>query len=367
MSRQAPGAHQSVLGVLAFALVSSACGGDWEIFSEETPVPPPLPSSAALVSEPLTLPGSAARFAYVSMPPGGFPTGMGATIRNPAKDRQKVLMMVEGGWDPVQIAAETGDTLRITITNHLNETFEHAHVVPAVRRPVIVRTNPPHGRREAPLNTVLLVVFSEPIDPSTVTPQSVQLLRNGQPVVAETALSSDGLRMVIGPESLLPASTGFTLVVSRALTDQTGNQLEQGAAVEFTTATAAPEEMAGVYELSALITDFDEAWGDLTGYRYTALLTIDEGPPRFSGSFSDLRLVDSTGESTEIAASGAVDYYIDFAGRPVLELVRFADEGNSAFHLTLVVGSMNAGLIEGRFGCCGHIGGSFTAQRKTVQ
>ena len=238
MKRQANGvARRFGFGVvLGVALASSGCATGVE--DPSTP-PASLPMlSAALVSEPLVhgaVVTAQAGVVYVSLPPEAYPGGLQATIRNPANGRQEVVQMVSGGWDPVAIAAEAGDTLRILITTARGQTIEYMHPVPPTRPPVIVRTDPPRRKRDVPLNAMLLVVFSEPIDPSTVTPQRVHLLRDGQPVEAAIEVSSDGLRMTIRPEGELVPGTEYVLVVSAELTDLAGERLEQGAEVEFST------------------------------------------------------------------------------------------------------------------------------------
>ena len=120
-------------------------------------------------------------------------------------------------------------------------------------------------------------------------------------------------------------------------------------------------DVAGVYNLTAQITSFDPAWGeDLTGYRYTAVLTLPEGwgPLRFRGTYADLRLVGPGGDSYPIAASGLDTGYIFRDGRLVLELA------GPPFTVTLAVSSLASGGINGRFGAGGHISGPFTATRR---
>src|SRR5207237_8405141 len=50
-------------------------------------------------------------------------------------------------------------------------------VVPLRLAPIVVRTFPPRGKRDQPLNASLVVVFSEPVDKTTLTGTSVQLFR----------------------------------------------------------------------------------------------------------------------------------------------------------------------------------------------
>jgi hypothetical protein len=242
MNRQASGVSWTFAleALLAVALSSVGCATGDDPSTESPPLPPPL-LSAALVSEPLvreTQISAQARIAYVSLPPGTYPGGVQATIRNSANGRQEVVEMVGGGWDPVPIVAQPGDTLRILIRTEQGGSVEYMHLVPPTRPPVIVRTDPPRRKRDVPLNALLLVVFSEPIDPSSVTPQRVQLLRDGQPVESGIEISTDGLRVTIRPEDELLPGTEYVLVVSPELTDLAEERLEQGVEVEFSTVIA---------------------------------------------------------------------------------------------------------------------------------
>lgn len=118
---------------------------------------------------------------------------------------------------------------------------------------------------------------------------------------------------------------------------------------------------AGVYDLAALITRFDPVWGyDLSGYRYTAVLTLSGGaPPALAGSLTDLWLIGPTGDSLLIADTGSVVSYSGFRGRDVIELRR---GGISRFELSLIVATVIPGRVSGTWGCCGHISGPFEAR-----
>ncbi|HYL20780.1 MAG TPA: Ig-like domain-containing protein [Gemmatimonadales bacterium] len=123
-------------------------------------------------------------------------------------------------------------------------------------------------------------------------------------------------------------------------------------------------DIAGVYDLTALIKTFDAAWEDLTGYRYTAVLTLQgrRGPPWFGGTYADLLLIGPGGDTTDVADSGLVTGAIDSGGRVLIDLL---GDGN---HITMVLGVDSLALesIDGTFGCCGEsgTGGTFTAIRR---
>jgi Tol biopolymer transport system component len=121
----------------------------------------------------------------------------------------------------------------------------------------------------------------------------------------------------------------------------------------------------GVYDLRASVTDFDPGWGyDMTGYQYTATLRFEEDArfPGIVGTFSDLR---ATGPDVEPRApmGGVITTSTARGGRLVIELK--VKEDVTSFRLTLVPnGNLLGPVMQGWFGCCGHIGGPFTATRR---
>lgn len=122
-------------------------------------------------------------------------------------------------------------------------------------------------------------------------------------------------------------------------------------------------DVAGNYDLSALITSYDPAWGyDLDGYRYTAVLTLPDewGPPWLGGTYANLQLIGPGGDIYPVADAGLVVGSISARGEFLIDLV---SDGNS-IGVTLIVESRVSGSIGGTFGCCGHISGTFTAERR---
>jgi hypothetical protein len=123
-------------------------------------------------------------------------------------------------------------------------------------------------------------------------------------------------------------------------------------------------EIAGVYDLTAPITSFDPAWGDLTGYRYTAVLTLQQyNRDTFEGTYADLQVIGPGGESSDGKYTGFVGGSLDLDGRVVIELVG----GNHTWTTWSGQGKLASGFIDGTFGCCGHIGGTFTAERRQAE
>jgi hypothetical protein len=120
-------------------------------------------------------------------------------------------------------------------------------------------------------------------------------------------------------------------------------------------------EFAGVYDLTALITSSDPAWGIEDGTRQTAVITIQHyrGTPRFAGAFAEFRAIGPSGESSS-GNPGFVIGSIDVDGYVVIEL--FFEGSHTSYWYG--EGRLASGQIVGNFGAGGHITGTFTAKRR---
>ena len=99
--------------------------------------------------------------------------------------------IVDGGLDPVAIAAQVGDTIEVRLTHGNGRTSFMRSVVPLTRRPRVIRTEPSADREGVAVTSTVVVVFSEPIDTSTGDASTIRLMQGGEPV-------ADDLLQVIG-------------------------------------------------------------------------------------------------------------------------------------------------------------------------
>jgi hypothetical protein len=120
-------------------------------------------------------------------------------------------------------------------------------------------------------------------------------------------------------------------------------------------------DVAGVYDLTAPITGFDPAWGDLTGYRYTVVLTLERNNgAKFEGTYVDLHIIGPDDKSEDWEYTGFVTGSLDRDGRVIIQLVG----RNHTWTTWHGQGMLASERIVGRFGCCGHISGTFTADKR---
>ncbi len=180
---------------------------------------------------------------FVSFPPGTFPEADAVEILNPRNGAVSGGLVSDGGLDPVAIPSSVGDSLNILVLESSEVAFRIWILVPDRRPPVVVRTQPVRGATAVPLNSSIVIVFSEPIEGSTATLETVRLVSDGQPVPVELALAPDGLTVELLAVDPLAPEDDFTVVIEDEIADLSGDRLEQAVAIPFTTA-AAPEPTA---------------------------------------------------------------------------------------------------------------------------
>ena len=177
-----------------------------------------------------------------SSSPGSVPTGLQATIHHQASGPDVTTTVVDGGFDPVALAATEGDSLVITITRGGSAgPIVGMLPVKATRPPRVVRTDPVAHRTDVPLNARLAIVFSAPIDSMTLSAGSVQLWRGTTPVPGSVRFGDLAhLRAEFHPDSLLAAEADYLLVHGQGIHDVNGVALESAVAIPFTTGTTGP-------------------------------------------------------------------------------------------------------------------------------
>jgi len=118
--------------------------------------------------------------------------------------------MWNGGFDPIAVEAEVGDTLSITVFHQTGGEMTTYGVVPIRSHPTVVRTSPASGKTDVPLNSVILVVFNQLMDSVSVA-VALHLQHEGVDVPGSVSADPTGGVILTGqfvPDSpLAPLST----------------------------------------------------------------------------------------------------------------------------------------------------------------
>ncbi len=260
----------------------------------DTPPPPPPPPQGLVVSDTVTAAsvdqpaGSVSALssspghdvAYVSLPTGTVSTGSTAIIRRVGDAGSIVTAVSDGGFDPVPVQAQAGDSIEVVVRDAGGATIAALRLVVAARRPpIVVRTNPPRKKQDVPLNAAIIVVFSEPVDSGTVTPASVQLLRGSTPVAGTVRLlDARGLVALFEPAQLLAPATAYRLAVGQAVRDLDGDALEAPVAIDFTTGSALAGTAASLTVYPSLIEEFYPVAMTITAQVHDASGNVLLGP-----------------------------------------------------------------------------------------
>lgn len=206
----------------------AACGGesDWSPRAGGLIVSDPFPNPAG--------PGGA-RVAWVALGRGTVPAGATAVVRSSSGASGRTAV-VNGGFDPTPVPAAVGDTIFALVQDPLGRPVDSLQAEVRGRKPpVIVRTEPPPRKRDVPLNASLLVVFSEPVDPSTVSSITVRLLNGTLSIPGQIQLSADGMRAYFRPASLLQPDHDYTFEVTAGIRGLGGDPLATPQQVTFST------------------------------------------------------------------------------------------------------------------------------------
>jgi hypothetical protein len=147
----------------------------------------------------------------------------------------QLIPVSDGGFDPFGVDAAAGDELSLTVLTNGAPVNTVITKVPVRRPPEIVRTSPSTGRTDVALNVQVTVVFTEPIDPTTITTSSLALLRGGNPVPGNVLVSADRLSAEFIPVGQLDPETEYVLAVDRTIRDFDGDALAESFVVSFTT------------------------------------------------------------------------------------------------------------------------------------
>jgi uncharacterized protein YjdB/alpha-tubulin suppressor-like RCC1 family protein len=217
--------------------------------------------------------------------------------------------VIGGGFDPVPVAAASGDSIEVIVTDALGATVFAARIpAPAERPPIVVRTDPPRRKTDVPLNTSIVVVFSEPLAARPLTQQAIRLFRGEAPVPGGVRLlEGSATAVVFTPAAPLDPNTDYLLLVSQKVTDIAGTPLQAPVASDFTTGSATLGTVTSVRVIPDTLT---APVGAQIQYLATALdaqgSVVTGRPVAWSSSNAAVATVSASGLVTGVAEGGTV-------------------------------------------------------------
>ena len=266
-SRERSVAVALLTAVLAISVGLVSCGDEvttgpeaeeeWEDAENNFPGltisdPTGTPSAVAAPESGQAVQPSSTGLAYISAIPGTFDNVSSISITNLANGSSVTTNAVGGGFDPAALEAESGDTLRIEVRYPTGTTDTYFAKVPPRKRPKVVRTVPPKGATEVVLESTIRIVFTEPVNESSVNTDNIRLEVDGELVDGTFELQNDGLVAEFTPEETLQLGTVYTLVITTGVLDLQGDQLEEETEVTFATASRIVSLGAGWYHACAV-------------------------------------------------------------------------------------------------------------------
>ena len=197
---------------------------------------------------------------FLSYPPGSIPDGDSIEVFNRASGALVGAAVNDGGVDPFPVPASVADTLLITIFREGVEIESGMAVVPRGIPPRVLRTRPRRAQTRVPLNSSMKIVFTDPVSPESLNPETVQLLDNGQPVPVTFTRSWDGLSLELTPTLPLRHGATYQLRIEPAVDDRSGDRLEEPFTSEFRTISVAAQLVGGMVFESKRDGGLSEIW-----------------------------------------------------------------------------------------------------------
>ena len=196
--------------------------------------------------------------------------------------------------------------------------------------PRVVAVTPAHNAQHVPLTGAMVVTFSEPVAPASVSGAAVQRLvlakADGTIVPGIISLGSGNTVATFRPVEPLAQDTVYTFQIQKEIADRSGLTLPAALAVEFRTLDATPPVVGGEIKITASIPGADEKTtvsGSAGAVGATDVVTVENvttglqtpvigSARRPDGSFAVLvpatradrlqvRIVDASGNATVVA------------------------------------------------------------------
>lgn len=232
------------------------------------------------------------QLAFVSVEPGSLPEGSEVVVKNRDGVESRAPTL-EGGIDPLSVPATTGDLVEVSVVDGADGSVVEVSMIPVYfMPPIVVRTEPPRRRTSVPLNPLFIIVFSEPIDPASVTDQTILLRSNRGLHPLALSMRQGGTTVEARPLTALLGSTDYELEIGTGIRDLTAEHLQATETVEFQTV---PCDLSGDYVVRLFPDTVSLPVGTYSGF----LVAVDSGA-RVINEFPNAELIWATTDPTVV-------------------------------------------------------------------
>lgn len=152
-------------------------------------------------------------------------------------DENLILGLIANDWSATVGLAMGANAITVTATDPNGLTASLTITVvrtPDITPPAVVSTIPSTGASPVQIGTVISAVFSEAVDPATVTASTFYLIDGGGNRIAGT-VTYTGLVASFAPANGLNPSTTYTATVTTGVRDLAGNPLAAPVVWQFST------------------------------------------------------------------------------------------------------------------------------------
>ena len=205
----------------------------------------PTTPSSFVISNAVTIGSASGPRVFVSLAPGspGF-LSVGGLVGVEARSTGVPTALAwsalrDGGLDPLAVAASAGHELLVSVYSATAPDRTEAIwrlTVPLSQPPVLIRTTPRNGQTVAP-DVPIQAIFSEPIDPASLTAENFAVRLNGDPFGGELRFANQEQTVVeFTPAAALQGASEYELVLGPGIRDLDGAHLETLSRASFITA-----------------------------------------------------------------------------------------------------------------------------------
>jgi Tol biopolymer transport system component len=175
---------------------------------------------------------------FVSARPGAFPGGARALLGREGAAASSSVPIVGGGIDATSLVASTGDKIVLTVIDSAGGRRVETGTARAPARPRVVRTSPASHRSDVPLNIVIEVAFSAPMDTASVS-AALRLRQGGTLIPGAVAFrDADRTSAAFVPDAALEPGREYALELGGTVRDVLGQVIDASVVTTFSTAAS---------------------------------------------------------------------------------------------------------------------------------